>query len=78
MSYCDATQPGHRGIIYRQAGFRLERTNERGLQSHALPVRPLTQGEDAYVRYFATHSLRSRRLRAQAAAEGEAHQVALF
>ena len=78
LSYCDATQPSHRGTIYQKAGFRLERTNERGLQTYALPVRPLTLGEDAYIRYCASHSLRSRRLRAQAAAEREAYQVTLF
>jgi hypothetical protein len=78
LSYCDQTQPGHRGVIYQSAGFRLQRTNVRGLQTYAIPVRPLTQGEDAYIRYVATYSLRSRRLRAQVAAERVAQQVALF
>lgn len=78
LSYCDATHPGHRGIIYQHAGFRLERINDRALQTYARAVRPLTQGEDAYVRYFATHSLRSKRYRSQYAGALAARQVALF
>jgi hypothetical protein len=78
LSYCDSTQPRHRGTVYRSAGFRLERTNAEGLQTFARPVRRLTQGEDAWVQYFATHSLRSKRYRSQNAAMHLAHQAALF
>lgn len=61
LSYCSVR---HKGIIYQQSGFRLERENRQGLQTYARPVRPLTQGEDAYIRYLAEHSPRSRRYRA--------------
>ncbi len=78
LSYCDARHPGHRGAIYRNAGFRLERTNGQGLQTFAKPVRGLSPKEDAWVRHFATHALRSKRLRSQAAAERVARQVPLL
>jgi hypothetical protein len=77
LSYCDPKQ-GHQGAVYRHAGFRLERTNSDGLQSFAHELRPLTPGEDAYVRYCATHALRSKRYRSQLASSRLVRQVALF
>ncbi len=62
LSYCDPRQ--HKGTIYQQSGFRLERENDRGLQTYAKPVRPLTSGEDTYVRFLTEHSPRSKHYRA--------------
>lgn len=78
LSYCDGRQPGHRGTLYRHASFRLERTNEQGLLTFAKTARRLSPGEDAWVRHFATHSLRSKRLRSQASAARVARQVPLL
>jgi hypothetical protein len=61
LSYC-ARQ--HKGTIYQESGFRLERQNSRGLRTYARPVRPLTPGEDAYIRFLAEHSPRSKHYRA--------------
>jgi hypothetical protein len=61
LSYCAER---HKGIIYQQSGFRLERENRQGLQTYARPVRPLTPGEDAYIRFLAEHSPRSKHYRA--------------
>lgn len=77
LSYCDPRQ-GHQGAVYRHAGFRLERKNEHGLQTYAHSLRPLTYGEDAYVRYCATHALRSKRYRSQLVSSRLANQVAFF
>jgi hypothetical protein len=61
LSYCSGQ---HKGTIYQQGGFRLERENRQGLQTYAKPVRPLTQGEDEYIHYLAERSPRSRHYRA--------------
>lgn len=63
LSYCN--QKYHRGALYQQAGFHLIRTNGHGLQTYARTLRPLTQGEDAFICFLAEHSPRSIRLRAQ-------------
>ena len=76
LSYCDTTQPRHRGTVYQQSGFHLVRENDAGLQTYARAVRPLTWGEDAYVQYFADRSLRSRRYRSRRQSERAARQLA--
>ena len=67
LSYCNPRY--HRGVVYQQAGFRLERESSRGLQTYVFPARELTPGEDAYIRALAKQSPRSKRLRAQRASE---------
>lgn len=68
LSYCDTAH--HKGTVYQQSGFRLERVNQQGIQTYARPVRSLTYGEDAYICYLAEHSQRSKRYRAQRAGTG--------
>lgn len=71
LSYCDTRL--HRGALYVAAGFELVRTNENGVQTWRLPLRPLTSEEDASVRSAAALSARSieyRRRRALLSAQG--------
>jgi len=57
LSYCDTRL--HRGALYRAAGFELWRTNAAGVQTWRLPLRALTEEEDAQVRAAALRSPRS-------------------
>lgn len=65
LSYCDTRL--HRGTLYRAAGFELHRTNERGLQTWRLPLRPLTADENADVCVASINNERSRAFRARRA-----------
>jgi hypothetical protein len=68
LSYCDTTK--HKGTIYRAAGFELARTNERGIETWYTPaVAPLTIYQNDQVLKLAGQSYRSRRHRAQRAAQ---------
>jgi len=66
LSYCDSRQ--HRGTLYRAAGFKLYRTNARGIQTWRITLPPLGQHQDAVVRAVAAVHPRSIRYRAQRAA----------
>lgn len=61
MSYCDRRV--HRGVIYKEAGFELYRTNERGIETWRLPLPSLASAEDLAVRGASAISERSRRFR---------------
>lgn len=66
LSYCDTRL--HRGTIYRAAGFRLARTNGRGIETwFTLDVGELTPYQDAEIRRLAEVSPRSNRIRARRA-----------
>jgi hypothetical protein len=70
LSYCDTTK--HKGTIYRAAGFELARTNERGIETWYTPaVAPLTSYQNDQVLKLAGQSYRSRRHRAQRAAQAD-------
>jgi hypothetical protein len=74
LSYCDTRL--HRGVLYRAAGFELYRTNEDGIQTWRLPLRPLTADEDARVRAAALSHPRSIAYRAARATGGAAEASA--
>lgn len=57
LSYCDRRL--HRGALYRAAGFELFRTNEDGIETWRLPLRPLTADEHEQVRAASLRSPRS-------------------
>lgn len=63
LSYCDTRL--HRGTIYAASGFKLYRTNDRGIQTWRIPLRALTTTEDAVVRYCAEVHPRSIRFRSR-------------
>jgi hypothetical protein len=63
LSYCDRTL--HRGVVYRASGFKLARTNARGIETYAKPLRQLAADEDQLVRQASAASPRSQRYRAQ-------------
>lgn len=66
LSYCDTNL--HKGTIYRAAGFRLARTNERGIETWcSTDVAPLTSYQHDQIRKLAGQSYRSRRQRARRA-----------
>jgi hypothetical protein len=67
LSYCDTRQ--HRGVIYRAAGFELYRTNEAGLQTWRLPLRPLTAAEHAAIAQASAACPRARRFRSERQSE---------
>jgi hypothetical protein len=75
LSYCDTSR--HAGTLYRAANFRLERENERGIQTYDRPLRYLTRRERQHIELQAKQSLRSRRYRAMRAAS-HWQQTALF
>lgn len=62
LSYCDTRV--HQGTLYRAANFRLVRTNERGIETYARPLRHLTHAEHAEIARRSQADLRARRLRA--------------
>jgi hypothetical protein len=63
LSYCDRSL--HRGTIYRAAGFRLARTNERGIETWWTgDLGALSPDQDAEIRRLAELTPRSRRIRA--------------
>lgn len=62
LSYCDTRV--HHGTLYRAANFRLVRTNERGIETYARPLRHLTHAEHAEIARRSRADLRARRLRA--------------
>lgn len=76
LSYCDTSL--HRGTIYREAGWELYRTNERGLQTWRTALPPLTTEQDIEVRKRAGDSPRSRKHRARRAALSKVQQASLF
>lgn len=61
LSYCDTRV--HTGALYRASNFRLVRTNERGIETYARPVRRLTHAEHAHIRECSQHDRRAQRLR---------------
>jgi len=64
LSYCDRRR--HRGTIYRAAGFRLARTNERQIETwYTTAVAPLSPEQDAAIRRLSEVSRRSQRIRGQ-------------
>lgn len=64
LSYCDRRQ--HKGTIYRAAGFRLARTNERQIETwYTTAVAPLSPEQDADIRCLSETSQRSQRIRGQ-------------
>jgi hypothetical protein len=65
LSYCDTRH--HRGALYRASGFELWRTNDAGIQTWRLPLRPLTAAEDHRVVEAARRSPRSIEHRARRA-----------
>lgn len=69
LSYCDTRR--HKGTIYRAAGFELARTNAQGIETWFRGVEALTPYEDDQVLKFAGQSYRSRRHRAQRAAQAD-------
>ena len=69
LSYCDTRL--HRGTIYRAAGFQLARRNNDGIETYWMPLPALTPSDDAQVRRCAAQHPRSRRYRAQRAAQAE-------
>lgn len=62
LSYCDTRV--HQGTLYRAAGFRLSRTNTRGIATYARPLRPLTPAQRAEIARRSQEDVRARRLRA--------------
>jgi hypothetical protein len=62
LSYCDTRV--HHGTLYRAANFRLVRTNERGIETYARPLRRLTHAEHREIARRSQADLRARRLRA--------------
>ena len=62
LSYCDKTI--HQGTLYRASNFHLMRTNERGIETYAMPVRRLTHAEKRTISELSWHSKRCQRLRA--------------
>lgn len=74
MSYCDRRV--HRGVIYKEAGFELYRTNERSIETWRLPLPVLTDAEDLAVREASVKSERSRRFRSER--EALRSQASLF
>lgn len=65
ISYCDSAT--HRGVIYRAANFRLARTNDRGLQTWARPLRGLMPHEHRAIRDASKRDRRAMKFRAQRA-----------
>ena len=61
LSYCDLSK--HKGTIYKAANFQLRRTNARGIQTYAIPVRRLTHAEHAAIAEQSRINPRSRQLR---------------
>lgn len=66
LSYCDTSK--HRGTIYKAAGFERVRTNDRGIETWARPLRGLQGHERQQIERLAAQSARSRRYRAGRAA----------
>jgi hypothetical protein len=62
LSYCDTRV--HQGTLYRAAGFRLVRTNTRGIATYARPLRRLTPAQHAEIARRSQGDVRARRLRA--------------
>jgi hypothetical protein len=66
LSYCDTSV--HRGTIYRAAGWRLARINDRGIETYCTTnVTPLTSYQRDMIEKRVGQSFRSRRYRAQRA-----------
>lgn len=65
LSYCDRSI--HHGTLYRAANFRLRRTNERGIETYAIPLRRLTYAERAAILLRSKQDKRAQRLRERAA-----------
>lgn len=62
LSYCDTQK--HRGTLYRAAGFRLHRCNDRGIATYVRPLRRLLHAEHAAIREASRKDPRAQRLRA--------------
>lgn len=64
LSYCDTSK--HRGTIYRAAGWRLARRNERGIETYVTTdITPLTSYQHDRIRKLSDQSPRAQRLRGQ-------------
>lgn len=74
LSYCDTRI--HSGTVYKAAGFKLARTNERGIQTWYRPLRGLQGAERKAIEKQCAQSYRSRVYRSQRAAQ--AVQEVLF
>lgn len=61
MSYCD--KKVHRGVIYKEAGFELFRTNEKQIETWRLPLPPLTSCQDDSIQAASETNERSRKYR---------------
>lgn len=75
LSYCDTKQ--HKGTIYRAAGFKLARINERGIETWYTRAGALITYEHDMVEKRAGQSWRSRRHRARRAAVERQDRMAL-
>jgi hypothetical protein len=63
LSYCDTRT--HRGVIYRDAGWELYRTNQDGMQTWRLPLRPLSAAQHVAIAEASRVCPRARRFRAE-------------
>ncbi len=61
LSYCDTRK--HRGTLYRASNFRLERTNDKGIETYVRTVRRLTHAEHAHIRECSRLDKRAQKLR---------------
>lgn len=63
LSYCDTAK--HRGVIYREAGWELYRTNENGIQTWRTPLPPLTAEQHGAIAEASAACPRARRFRGE-------------
>jgi len=70
LSYCDTRI--HQGTLYKASNFHLVRTNAKGIETYARPVRHLTHAERAQIARRSQEDKRCQKLRAQRA------QLSLF
>ena len=73
LSYCDRRL--HQGTIYRAAGFVLVRTNDDGIETWARSLRGLQGHERQQIEKISDQHPRSRRYRAQRAAQATQEQL---
>lgn len=69
LSYCDTNI--HTGYLYHVCRFKLARTNARGVQTFMKTLPELTATQDEQIRRYASQSERSRRYRAERAAQAD-------
>lgn len=63
LSYCDCRI--HQGTLYRAANFRLERTNDYGIETYVRPVRRLTHAEHKHILLRSQQDKRAQKLRSE-------------